>query len=66
MGADLIVFLLTLAIMFIPTIIAFNRNLKRRWACFWINLFFGWTIILWVPLIIWSMLTSAVETKPAP
>jgi hypothetical protein len=66
MGADILVFLITLLIMFAPTMIAFNRNLKRRWACFWINLLFGWTIILWIPLIAWSLLTSAIETTPTP
>jgi hypothetical protein len=62
MGLDLLMVLFSLLIMFVPTMIAFNRNLKRRWACFWVNLLFGWTIILWVPLVVWSLLTSAIET----
>lgn len=58
---DLIILLLMILIMFVPSIIAFNRNLKRRWACLIVNVLFGWTIIAWVPLLVWSMLTSAVE-----
>jgi len=64
MGIDLLVFLFSLVIMFIPTIVAFSRNLKRRWACFWFDLLFGWTIFVWVFLVAWSMLSSAVEDKP--
>lgn len=59
---DLLMFILFLCILFIPTFVAYNRNLKRRLACFWVNLLFGWTIIVWIPLLIWSMLTSATET----
>ncbi len=60
---DILVFLLSLVVMFIPTAIAFNRNLKRRWACLIVNLLFGWTIFIWVGLLIWSSLTSAIKEE---
>lgn len=61
MLGTLVMFLLFLAILFIPTFVAYKRNLKRRLACLWVNILFGWTVIVWVPLLIWAMLTSATE-----
>lgn len=58
---DLVIFLLAICILFIPTFIAYNRKLKRRVACLVVNILFGWTIIVWIPLLIWTMLTSATE-----
>lgn len=58
---EFVVVILALLVMFIPTFVAYRRNLKRRFACFWINLLIGWTIIGWIPLIAWASLTSAVE-----
>ena len=43
-----------LIINFIPTIIAFKRDVASRWAIFFINLFFGWTIIVWIITLIWA------------
>ena len=57
----MVTIILILLIMFIPTFIAYRRNLKRKFACFWVNLFLGWTIIVWIPLVAWAMLTSAIE-----
>jgi hypothetical protein len=59
---DLLMIVFFIAVMFVPTFIAYKRNLKRRFACFWINLLVGWTIIGWIPLIAWAALTSAIET----
>lgn len=56
-----IMFLLFLIFMFVPTYIAYRRNLKRRVACLVINVLVGWTIIGWLPLVAWAALTSAVE-----
>lgn len=58
---DLFIVILFIAAMFVPTYIAYSRKLKRRFACFWINLLIGWTIIGWIPLIAWAALSSAVE-----
>jgi len=62
MIADLLVLFFVVLFMFIPTFIARSRHLKRRVACFWVNLFLGWTVIIWVPLLVWSVLTSAIES----
>jgi len=59
---DLLMIVFFIAVMFAPTYIAYKRKLKRRFACFWINLLVGWTIIGWIPLIAWAALTSAIES----
>lgn len=41
-------------IHFIPTIIAFKRSATSRWIIFLVNLFFGWTIIVWLVTLIWA------------
>ena len=61
MLSGLIVFIVFLFILLIPSIIAYKRKLKRRFACLCINIIFGWTVIFWILLLTWSMLTSAVE-----
>lgn len=60
---DLLIFFISAVIMFIPSMIAFHRHLKRRWACLIVNALLGWTVICWIPIWIWSMLTNAVEEK---
>lgn len=63
MFLDLIIFMLFLAIMFVPTFVAYHRKLKRKVACLVINILFGWTIIFWIPILMWSMLSSATENQ---
>lgn len=38
---------------FLPSVIASRRNAARRWAIFFINLIFGWTIIGYIAAFIW-------------
>lgn len=58
---ELLAFVFVVFVMFIPTFVARSRHLARRGACFWINLFLGWTIIVWLPLLIWALLTTGVD-----
>jgi len=62
MFIDILMVVLFICLVFVPTVIAFKRNLKHRWACFLIDLLFGWIFFVWVPLIIWSVLTNTVDT----
>ena len=39
---------------FIPTIIAFKRDAASRWVIFLVNLFLGWTFIIWLVALIWA------------
>lgn len=58
---EIFMIVIFIVVLFVPSFVAYKRNLKRRVACLWVNALFGWTIIVWVPLLIWSMLTSATE-----
>ena len=51
-------FLLVLLTYFIPTIISFCRKQERKWAIFWLNLLFGWSIIGW-----WIAFFKALGSK---
>jgi len=48
--------------MFIPTLVGRARHIKHTVICFWINLFLGWSIIFWLPLLVWTFLTTDIET----
>ena len=52
-----------LIIIFMPTLIAFSRHLKHKNICFWTNLFLGWTIIFWIPLLVWSMFSKNINIE---
>ncbi len=41
-------------IHFIPAIIAFKRGAASRWVIFLVNLFLGWTFIIWLVALIWA------------
>ena len=43
-----------LIIYFIPTVIAFKRTAASKWAIFLVNLFFGWTLLIWIVALIWA------------
>ncbi|MBQ3834859.1 MAG: superinfection immunity protein [Elusimicrobia bacterium] len=43
-----------LIIYFIPSIVAFKRNAYSRWGIFFINLLFGWTLLIWLVTLIWA------------
>jgi len=48
-------------IYFIPTIIAIIKNKKHRLVIMILNLFFGWTFILWIVALIWAMWSKREE-----
>ncbi|AEF94975.1 putative integral membrane protein [Desulfotomaculum nigrificans CO-1-SRB] len=45
--------LLAAAFYFLPTIIAYARRHNRRLLIAKINLTLGWTVIIWILLLIW-------------
>ena len=51
----IIAFLVTVAILFLPTIVAVSRHHKNRVPIFLLNFFLGWTFIGWVVAFIWSV-----------
>jgi Superinfection immunity protein len=52
---DLLVALFVLILYFVPTIIAHMRDVRAYAKIFFINLFFGWTLIGWIAVLIWSV-----------
>lgn len=52
--AVIIASIIGLIVYFVPSIVAFKRNVASRWGIFFINLFFGWTLLIWVVSLIWA------------
>jgi hypothetical protein len=52
---EFILFLPTLVIYFIPTIIALARHAKNITGIVLLNIFAGWTFVGWVIALIWSI-----------
>lgn len=50
-----------LFVYFMPTIFAIMRGHRNRLAIFVANLLLGWSIIVWVVLIIWSFTKNIEE-----
>ena len=50
----ILVFLLLLALYFLPTIVALLRHHRNALAIFVLNFFLGWSFIGWVVALVWS------------
>ncbi len=50
----IILFILSLVLYFLPTIIALLRGHRNALAIFLLNFFLGWTFIGWVVALVWS------------
>lgn len=50
------------AIYLLPTIIAFSRGHASRWGIFATNLLLGWSGILWLVALIWSLSNKGQAT----
>lgn len=53
--AFIVAIVVILAVIFIPTIVAFRRQHPNRWLIFVVNLAFGGTIVGWVAALVWAM-----------
>ncbi len=54
-------FLISAALYFIPTIIAFNRRKSNRNAILVLNIFLGWTFIGWIVALVWALSNERVD-----
>ena len=52
----IVVFIFSLALYFLPTIIAVARKRPNALAIFLLNFFLGWTFIGWVVALVWSVM----------
>ncbi len=57
----LIILPVTLALCFLPSIIAFRRNHHNRIAILALNVLLGWTGLGWIAALVWSL--TAVEPQ---
>lgn len=44
----------SVVLYFLPAIIAFNRGHNSRGSIFVVNLFLGWTLLIWILCLAWS------------
>lgn len=52
----------SLALLFLPTLVAKSRNHPNTGVIFLVNLFFGWTFIGWLIALVWA--SSARRVAP--
>jgi hypothetical protein len=57
----LLIFTILLCIYYIPFLIAEVRKIKNKTSVFWLNTFFGWSIIGWLVLIFYSSLINKAD-----
>ena len=56
---SILVLLFLLGLYFLPTVVAFAREVSSPWSIAVVNAFLGWTVVGWV-----VALAMAVRTKP--
>ncbi|MFL6429822.1 MAG: superinfection immunity protein [Acidobacteriaceae bacterium] len=59
-------FAFTLALYFLPALVAKSRHHPNTSAIFMVNLFFGWTFLGWVICFIWACTRPAAPVLYAP
>jgi len=62
----LAIFLVILAIYFLPTITAAERKKRNVGAIFALNFFLGWTLIAWVISLVWALTVDNPVQPVAP
>lgn len=63
-GAVLLFVIVSLAIYFVPAIVAFSRQHHQKAAILVLNLFLGWSGLGWIVALVWSF--TAVQKPSAP
>jgi len=56
----------SLALLFLPTLVAKSRHHPNTLPIFLVNLFFGWTFIGWVVSLVWACTRPAAAVLYAP
>ncbi len=57
----LIVVGLSIALYFIPAIVASRKGRRQATAIFVLNLFLGWTVLGWVGTLVWAFMEDRRE-----
>ena len=58
----LLVFTILLCVYYIPFLVAEVRKIKNKNSVFWLNTFFGWSVIGWLVLLFYSSLINKADT----
>ena len=58
-GGYLFGLILSVIIYCVPSMIALNRRHQKYTAIFLLNIFFGWTMVVWVVCLIWAVFGAA-------
>ncbi|HEY1965614.1 MAG TPA: superinfection immunity protein [Acidobacteriaceae bacterium] len=56
----------SLALFFLPALVAKSRKHPNRLAIFLVNLFFGWTFVGWMIALVWAFTRPAAPVFYAP
>lgn len=51
-----------LALYFVPSFIAVNKNKRNKNAIFALNLLLGWTFVGWVVALVWSLMKEDADS----
>ena len=51
-----------LALYFVPSFIAVNKNKRNKNAIFALNLLLGWTFVGWVVALVWSLMQERPQS----
>lgn len=62
LGAFFVFFAITVFYL-LPSIIAAIRNVRHGGWLFTINLFFGWTILGWIAVLIWAVAETPIPRR---
>lgn len=54
-GIGLLLVIIGAALYFVPTMIAVGGNKRHALAIFVLNLFLGWSFIVWVIALVWAL-----------
>ncbi len=68
-GEGALIFLVGLPLLllyFLPGVIAEARHHPNHWMIFGLNLILGWTVIGWIALLVWSLVSPSQGRTTAP
>ena len=60
----MIISIVLVLMYFVPAVVASSRKHKNATAITVLNLFLGWTLLVWIIALVWAC-TDNVETKKA-
>lgn len=56
LGVFILIFVASIAVYFLPSILAMLRHHRDRFLILIVNVFFGWSVLGWFMALIWSFI----------